>query len=307
MNSYLFSICIPTRNRPTILKDTLSSIFQSNVEIGEFEVVIYDSSDNNHTKDIIESSFKFDNLIYIKGENYGYYNLIEVLKNGNGLFLKLHNDYSVFEEGGLENIKITIKNNLIHKPVIFFTNNILVDKKVNQQLYSFDEFIQNISFFSTWSTSFGIWLSDFENSKNVIFNPMFPHTSLLFSMNYKSVFFIDNYQYLSNSNVQNKGGYNLFKTFAVDFLEMLKNELLDKHITSITYENVKKDLYDNFLIDWYIKTKLYSNTYTFELTNINQSINKNYSYYLYYKMIFIAYKRFLIPKFKNRISKILSN
>lgn len=65
--STLLSICIPTLNRPKLLKSTLESIFKCNKS--SIEVVIIDGSKNNNTKDLIYSEYKNKNISYYKESN----------------------------------------------------------------------------------------------------------------------------------------------------------------------------------------------------------------------------------------------
>lgn len=64
MKDPLVSICIPTYNRPELLKELLDSIFCQ--KFTNFEVIITDNSSNEKTKDLITSVFGNKNIIYHK-------------------------------------------------------------------------------------------------------------------------------------------------------------------------------------------------------------------------------------------------
>ena len=100
-NRKLLSICIPTRNRSEVLIETLKSIYHENNISDKFEVIIYDTSDNLKTKNSIQNFSLHENITYTHQTDKGYLNLIESLKIANGLYLKLHNDYSKLNPGAI--------------------------------------------------------------------------------------------------------------------------------------------------------------------------------------------------------------
>ena len=302
MNQKFLSICIPTRDRINILKNTLDSIYNSKVDLSEYEVVIYDSSNDNELAVLLASEYKYPNLIYQKGENHGFLNLISSLKMGNGLFLKLHNDYTSFSKYGLEKMLLCIKNELPNESVVFFSNGILL-KKGFEYFQTFDTFLYNISFYSSWATAFGIWKSDFNTIKDIEINPMFPHTSLLFALYNKNSYLVNDEELFINEEVSKKGGYNLFYTFAVTYIKMVAELSRHQYISKKTFIFIKADLYKRFLIIWYYNTKIKKNEYTFELSQIKESMQVHYSILLYYKMVFSAY----FYAFKNLAITVLKN
>jgi len=301
LNQKLLSICIPTRGRVSILEMTLDSIFNSKVELSEYEVIIYDSSDNDELSDLIALKYNYPNLIHKKGKNNGFYNLISALELGNGKFLKLHNDYTSFYEHSLEIMLQCIKADLLGQSVLFFSNGSLKMKTI-KSFGSFDDFLYEISYFSSWSTAFGIWKSDFDKVKNFELNPMFPHTSLLFKLYGKKSYLVNDEELFENQDVSKKGGYNLFETFAVTYLKMVENLLIEKQISTKTFDFIKSNLYHKFLIEWYFLTKIQRNEYTFDLSNIKKSMLVYYSALLYYRMVLIAYFR----AFKNLVKITLN-
>jgi abequosyltransferase len=284
----LLSICIPTRGRVELMKDTLRSIYSSDVSKFDFEVVIYDSSDNNELYKMIRNSFSHTNLIYKQGENHGFLNLIHALNMGNASFLKLHNDYSVLRVGALSKMLSQIKSSLDSMPLLFFANNVLKAPEI-KKCETFDNFLYNTTFYSSWSTAFGIWKSDFDKMKNVYLDPMFPHTSLLFNMTDKKNYIINNSKFFDNREVNKKGGYNLFETFAVGYLQLLENCLQAGQITERTFKHIKADMLRNFFAVWYYKTKILKSEYTFTLSTVKPSMRVYYSNISYYKMIIFAY------------------
>jgi len=298
----ILSICIPTRGRSEILINTLKSIYLSDVSHTLYEVVIYDSSDSPSLAPFLKTQFNVENLRYIKGENFGYMNLIHALKLGSGKYLKMHNDYSNFIEGSLEFMINEIKTGLPSKPFLLFSNGSLTNVGSSTQ-YTFNDFLFNVSFYNTWSNIFGIWKTDLDTLSNLTLNPMFPHTSLLLALDKKDAYKINDNILFTNKSVLNKGGYNLFHVFANDYLGMVHDCYKSGKITAMTFEHIKKDMYYNFFIPWYFETKILKNEYTFSLTGIKDSMKIHYSEVAYYKMVFYAYLKALKKYLKQ--SKII--
>lgn len=301
MNQKLLSICIPTRGRIEILKNTLNSIFYSKVNFSDYEVVIYDSSDDDELSVLLASEYNYPNLIYKKGENRGFLNLVSALELGNGFFLKLHNDYTTFIEGGLKDVLKLIKEHQQLKPLIFFSNGSLQIKTIGEY-NNFNEFMYSLSYYSSWSTGFSIWKIDFQKQSNLEYSKMFPHTSLLFEQNDNDLFIVDNRIYFSNQDIPKKGGYNLFKTFCYDYLKMVEDCFKIGKINHKTFSHIKMHMYLTFLIPWYYNTKVKNNNFTFDLAGIRQSMSRYYSFEFYFFMVFVSW--FIYP-IKNTFLRFL--
>ncbi len=97
MSDFLISICIPTYNRPDLLKDCLQSFVEhlSSENMRQIEFVITDNSDNNQTE-LILLSFKSQliNVNYYKNsENIGgSANIFQALDLATGKYLWLMGD-----------------------------------------------------------------------------------------------------------------------------------------------------------------------------------------------------------------------
>ena len=109
----LLSICIPTRNRAAFLYRTLRSITESPVfqNGNEVEIVISDNASTDATEEIVRI-FKEkygDKIVYSRnGENICDKNFEQVLRLGNGEFLKLNNDTFWFDENGFKKALVRI-------------------------------------------------------------------------------------------------------------------------------------------------------------------------------------------------------
>lgn len=302
MNKILLSICIPTNGRIEILKKTLDSIFFQVKDFSEFEVILSDNSKTDELPELLNQYQNIPNIVYQKTDAIGFLNSINALKIGSGELLKLHNNYTELKKGSLDILLKTIKKNQIAKPVLFFSNRSL--KHISLEEYkNFNDFIYVLSYFSSWSTGFSIWNSDFQKCSYIDYNEMFPHTSLLFEQNRKDLYIINNEELFINQKVSKKGGYNLFKTFAIDYLDMLNVCLRNKQISENTFKHIKRDMFKNFLIEWYCNTRILKNDYTYILSGIKQSMSIHYNNFSYYALVLLAFNKAFIQVLKNFVRK----
>lgn len=288
-SNIVLSICIPTRGRSEILNNTLKSIFDSNANSNQFEVVVYDSSDDNDFSNMFLNNYPYSNFIYKKGPNDEFLNLINALKLGNGKFLKLHNDYTMLYKKAIDDMITVIEHSLVKTPLLYFSNGSLKSTMI-KVCPTLDCFLKTTSYNNTWLTSFGIWRSEFIQFNSINIHPLFPHLSLLFALPDKQEYIIYNKRIFDNQPMNKKGGYNLFETFAVTYLKMLDDCVKNNRITRKTFDHVRLDLLKQFLPTWYANTKIYKNNYTYDLTAIKKHMAVYYTTFDYYTMIFLAYK-----------------
>lgn len=264
----LISICIPTRDRVDILRETLQSLLDQNVDTELYEICVSDNSPTDETKEFLKKEFgDVPNLVYKKSDCKGFLNSIEALKLGRGKLLKLHNDYSKFRPGSLQQIIDCTQNYELEKPEIFFAlGSIKTKNKLSEQI-SFDEFLNVISYYSTWSSAFSIWKNDFDElmEQHVDLDGMFPHTSLLFALTDKKKYVVDNYEYVENQPLKKKGGYNLVDNFVRIYLSMVSDLLKKNHISKNTYDKIEREII-KFTAMWYA-TVLLDKRFTFSFDN----------------------------------------
>lgn len=271
----LLSICIPTYKRPEIIRELLNSIIEQNVEHKYYEIRITDNSETDETREIIEKEFSYiDNLYYKKTNCKGFYNSFEALKFGKGEFLKLHNNYSLFLPGSLGKIIQRVKDVEHEKPQVFFALGSLHGLRELETFDDYASFMDCITYLETWSTSFAIWKSDFDNilREGIVPNEMFPHTSFLHRIAGKSKFIVDNFQYVKNIEPKKKGGYNLIDVFVRIYLTMVENELLqNNHIPLSVYRKIEIGIL-KFCADWYYIVLENPERYTFRFDNAEEII-----------------------------------
>lgn len=301
MSHIYLSICIPTNGRIEILKNTLDSIFiNCTADYNDFEVILSDNSKDDELLELLNGYQHYPNIIYSKTSCEGFLNSVNALQLANGLFLKLHNNYTKFNNSSINQMISFVKNTQEIKPVVFFTNGLL-EKHSTQQYDSFDLFTNELSYWNSWSTGFSIWKQDLDRSSLLGLSVFFPQTSLLLLQHDKKAFIIDNTILFTNQEVSKKGGYNLFKTFGVDYLELMENASKSDIISAKTFTKIKNDLFHKFFVEWYYNTKIAKNEFTFDLSGIKESLMQYYSVSKYYELLFRSY----LLGFKIKVSSLV--
>ena len=247
------------------------------------------------------------NVKYKKSYYSSFLNLLEALKSGNGVYLKLHNDYSKFDNNQLVNFIKTIKKYSDKDALLFFPFGALNSKERITEFKTFDDFANKISYYSTWSSAFCILKKDFDNliNKKIKIEMMFPHLSLLYACTDKSLYVVDNHTYVDNIPLKKKGGYNLPRTFIYIYLSMTQQLLLDKKISQNTFEKIKAGIL-KFVAFWYANVKT-DKRYFFTFENLKQYLSEYYTSTEIKK--FYIYHYLYVTKFqiKNTIKYLLNN
>lgn len=284
----ILSICIPTYNRLEILRNTIASIYSDldGVNMNDFEVVISDNSKEHTTRPVIKA-FDYDNLHYYPTECEGFKNSFFALSYGKGDYLKLNNNYTMFKKGTLRTLIGQLKSLRENKCQVIYTNGLRAKKNVSYY-NSFDDYLAGLSYFCSWSAGYGMWREDFERVKDTVeIDKYFPQTSLLLTQNYKQKFAIDDRLLFKDQFVPKKGGYNIFKVFSVDFLNLIHKAYFKNKISQKTFEKIKSDLLYKYLSVRYFKTVI-ARLDNFEHTNVKKNITAYYSIRQYIAMLLVS-------------------
>ena len=296
------SICIPTYQRIEITRNTIASIYADldGVSLDDFEVVVSDN-DKQESSRIFEQEFSYKNFHYYQTNCEGFLNSFHVLGYGQGLFLKLHNNYTMLRKGTLKYLIEQVKLKQSVRPEMFFTNGLL-GMKNRLEFTSFDEYMQKLSYFSSWSTGFGIWKKDYDSIKNETHvDKMFPQTSLFLTCSNKDMFVLNDLQIFDDQKVPKKGGYNPYKVFGIGYLDLIKEILSLGKISQVTFDKIKKDLLNKYLATRYFKTVI-AKMDSFEYDNIRIHLSKYYGKCGFLKL----YLQVALVPFKLCLNKFLA-
>ena len=282
------SICIPTYQRIEITRNTIKSIYADldGVSLDEFEVVLSDNDQNESSRIFVEE-FPFPNFHYYRTKCEGFLNSFHVLGYGKGAFLKLHNNYTMLRQGTLRYMINEVKQYEVTHALIFFTNG-LRHFNIKEEFGTFDSFMKSLSYFSSWSSGFGIWKDDYDSVKhNIEINKWFPQTSMLLPFTQKSNYILNDGVIFEDQKVPKKGGYNPYRVFGVDYLSLIKESLDKGDITMGTFNIIKNDLLCDYLASRYFKTVI-ARMDNFEHDNIRKHLSVYYSSYAFAKLLLFA-------------------
>ena len=255
LKNIVLSICIPTYNRASLLKESLYSIVnQSTYNPSKVEIIISDNCSTDNTEEVVSEFIQnYDGIVYHKrATNNGFLNILSVLQYAKGDFIKILNDYTIFGNNSLQELLLCVENNIQDKPQIFFGNGRFHTPNISN-FYTYENFLTTITFWSTYLGGFSIWREDYLKCKHLPVEEMFPHTSLLFMQNQKSRYVLNNQILFINQKLESKGGYNLFEVFVVNYLAMYDEYVSTGMLTKKFIKEEKSRLFNGFIIDWMIK------------------------------------------------------
>lgn len=243
MSKPVVSLCIPTNGVIEWVFPVLNSIYKQGIEHYLFEVIITDNgNDQEFKREVKKYLVKYSNIIYKQTTALPFINEIEAYKMANGKLIKFVNHRTMLIDGTLQLLIDFAIENEKDKPIIYFSNGMLKLDKINMEYDSFDAFVRNLSYWSSWSTGMTIWKTDFDKlQKNYDeFNVLFPHTNILFAERTRSRYIIDNTVifYEIPQGGRSKGSYDLFGAFGIEYPSIILELYRSGSITHSTYKNV---------------------------------------------------------------------
>ena len=242
----LVSLCMPTNGVTEWVFPVLKSIYDQGVDNALFEIVITDNGKNKEFKKrIADYLISHNNIIYAETEALPFVNEIESYKRANGELIKFVNHRTKLIAGTLQKLLNFVKKNQDKKPIVYFSNGVIEISKEQHTYSTFDQFVRNLSFWSSWSTGMTIWKDDFDRLPKDVsgFNELFPHTDVLFHERNRGKYIIDNTLIFDEipQGKKPKGDYDLFYAFGVEYPWIICNLLRDGDITVDTFRYVKDE------------------------------------------------------------------
>lgn len=281
MSKPLVSLCMPTNGVIEWVFPVLESIYSQQENNELFEVVITDNGNNAEFKSAIKDYLStHTNIIYEETTALAFVNEIESYKRASGELIKFVNHRTKLIDGTLKRLFDYVKSNRDTKPVTYFSNGVLNMSRDRHEYDSFDEFVKNLSYWSSWSTGMTIWKTDFDRlSKDASdFDELFPHTNVLFDVRDREKYIIDNSIIFDEipQGQKAKGDYDFYYAFGVEYPGIIENLLSDKSITSNTYIYVlDKNL--EFIASLYWKYNIKKDYCSYDLSGLDNMFGKYYS------------------------------
>jgi acetyltransferase-like isoleucine patch superfamily enzyme/glycosyltransferase involved in cell wall biosynthesis len=257
--AFLLSICIPTRNRASLLANTLESITaqQAFKDGDQIEIVVTDNCSTDNTQQVVaEFTERFPNKIsyYRNQTDTGDRNIGISLSNGRGMFLKCHNDTLMCVDGSLANMIQIIEATKNEKPILFFKNSNSETGELLTLCNNINDFLANASFIVTWIGALGIWREDFDRLDDFSQDAhlKLPQTgSLLRMFSFGKRAIIVNQPYFHTQQPGRKSGYNVAEVFGKNYLSILKPYLERGLISETVYQQEKRKLLVQHIIPYY--------------------------------------------------------
>lgn len=296
MSKPLLSLCMPTNGVVEWVFPVLDSIYNQNVDKELFEVVITDNGQNQEFKNKINDYIKSHvNIVYKETQTLPFLNEIESYKLANGELIKFVNHRTKLMDGTINKLLQLIEKYKEEKPIFYFANGMLEISKTVHEYYTFDIFVRNLSYWSSWSTGMTIWKSDLEKIPKDVssYNELFPHTNILFNERNRSKYIINNEIIFDEIPVNGipKAKYDLFYAFAVEYLEIIFSLYNDGDITKKTYNYVKRKN-SFFVSSLYLEYIVQKKQCSYILDNYKGSVKKYYSdFEIKFKALFIVIER----------------
>lgn len=299
----ILSLCIPTNGVSEWIFPVLDSIYSQGCNNNEFEVVITDNGKNEEFKRNIKLYVqKYSNLQYFETTSLPFLNEIESYKRANGILIKFVNHRTKLLPDALGLLIEYARKNVSDKPIIYFTNGGLKLEKKEKKCSTFDEFVLNLSYWSSWSTGMTIWKDDFKKLPNDMssFNELFPHTDVLFFEKNRGCYLINDTVIFDEipQGMKPKGTYDLFYAFGVEYPSIILELYRNNDIILKTYKKVVDENL-TFIAELYFKYFIKKDYCSYDLNGLNNM------YCVFYKKheLQSALVKVIWCKIKNRIKK----
>lgn len=274
MSEILLSLCIPCCGRLNYVRKTLLSIYKTTAPLEKFEVILSDNDPNGEIGQLLQE-FKYHNLIYHRTQCEGFMNSYYALKYGSGRMLKLHNSQSLFRDGSIERMLNQINEHREEDALVFYTNGLL--GKFDTVIYdTYDSFMYNLSYWSSWSNGFSIWKADLDKLVNIELNSLFPQTSMLITQFLKDKYIINDEIIFDIQLIPKRGGHNKFKAFTIDYPSIIYDGCEAGIISERSKQRIFSDILREFLPSL-IFNKYIARIETFDATHFTQYLKRYFS------------------------------
>lgn len=295
----ILSICIPCYKRINQVRNTLKSIYDTNIEVplADYEVILSDNDPDMEIKELMNEFADKPNLYYYHTDCEGFLNSYYVLTYAKGKLLKLHNSQNLFRKGALRHLMEEVRQESLDKTLMFHTNGFLGNREV-RKYDNFNDFMCALSYWSSWSGGFSIWKEKFDAIGKLELNELFPHTSVFLTQYAAKSFLIDDMPIYDVQRVAKRGGHNKFKAFTIDYPSLIVNCCMKGDVSLNCKETILRDIYTQYL-PTLLFNKYIVRIETFDATGYRDNIKRFFPKYAYWiTWINVAFVPFRMMKRK---------
>lgn len=228
----------------------LDSIFNNKSFNHDIEVVVSDNNSTDGTEELAKIfQLKYPNTFkYNKNEiDIGSCkNIILVLNIASGKYVKLHNDYSVFTEDGLDYLYQTVKSNSLNRDLIFWDNREFISLTYINNV-SLNQLVEEEGWNMSWMGNYGYWKDDYVS---------LPNKELKLETLFVQVdYFLRIFENRGSCSIyrahyterfpfeQKQGGYNFFKIHTTCFFSLFRDYYEKGMLSRKSYEVLKRRTY----------------------------------------------------------------
>lgn len=269
----MISFCIPTNGIIEWVIPVLDRLYETEVDCSLWEVVVTDNGHDYEFQKVMENyQFGKENFTYKKTSVFLFQNQIEALRLAKGEYLKFLNHRSILEKDAVEWFVDIIRQNLVDKPVMFFSNGALELKEEEKSFMNFDQFVAGMREIASWTTGVGVWKSDFnEIPIDWSYNNISPHSDVLFWVkeNRKYKIFDRVWSRDIDLSQKKKGQYDLYKAFCVEEPLITLNLYIDGYISKNTLKGVFRS-YEKRIAEFYSLFNIIREEASYDTTNFDE-------------------------------------
>lgn len=293
-NRPLLSICIPTYNRASYLKGALEHLSSDPAFDDRVEVVVSDNASSDDTEIIVKAfTEKYGNIKYFRNsENVRDANFKLVLERATGQYLKLFNDTLRFKADGMSKMLDVILAANESQGLQFYQNISFLSSE-NRTVNGVEELMSTVSHNITWIGNFGIWRSELEflDVDDRYARMQLAQVAWLLNMVGKKEIRIEFGDWYDPLWPKNKGGYNFFQVFIINYLAILS----DYGLKGRSYSVEKYRLFRHCLLYYIYKFLLRNKKERFDTTGAWRILRRYYGreFYAYILFLLFGVKRFL--------------
>lgn len=294
-NQPLLSICIPTYNRCKILEENIIKIISLSEFDDEVQLIINDNASTDDTPAVVKKIInenKNKNIKYYRNkENIKDLNFYYALKNGDGLYCKLLNDYVCPSNTSLLQMKEAVKKYKTEKEIYLILCLNYYAEKIERDVICKDanDVVLNLHNKLTWISNFGCFryqiksLEEYLQYKQSLLLQLYWHINLAKDVKKIIICPITQWNALPMQNSMRKSVYNFFKVHVANYYDIINKYL------NLGKGGLKKD--KSFLLSDFVGKKavdylILKRECPFELTG-SWNILWRYFYNVPYFYIFI--------------------
>lgn len=240
-NDFVLTICIPTYNRSNDLKLVIDSIIcQEKFLEGVVEICISDNASIDGTEEVVKKYLQlYPRLIKYKKNpfNIADKNFMMALEMGEGRYLKLNNDNLIHGAGSLAYFVNLIEKE-DNRSLLLFNGS----KELN--LESVNDFINEVSYWTTWIGGVGIWKGDLclVRSCQTKTKQLWQVEIVLMLAQIKEKTIIGKSSLTYIKSQFKKGGYNFNEIFLHEYLSILNQYAISGLIKKKTLKKIKNEM-----------------------------------------------------------------